>query len=177
MRRRIIPARAGFTRAGMTRGPAGADHPRSRGVYSGRELMHPAAPGSSPLARGLPHDGPARRRSGGIIPARAGFTHRDAGPVGQVPDHPRSRGVYLNQSTTSWTAVGSSPLARGLRHESAAVAGRHRIIPARAGFTRQDDRRRDATRDHPRSRGVYLRTAYRQGVMYWIIPARAGFTA
>ena len=51
---RIIPARAGFTPGRPQSGAAGGDHPRSRGVYpSGTSRCGPA-PGSSPLARGLP---------------------------------------------------------------------------------------------------------------------------
>ena len=50
---RIIPARAGFTRALYQRLPRVEDHPRSRGVYRPwrRPPAHPG--GSSPLARGL----------------------------------------------------------------------------------------------------------------------------
>ena len=70
----IIPARAGFTRAGMTRDPTGADHPRSRGVYQvlcrGRRWWV----GSSPLARGLRYRPRGARPGDRIIPARAGFT-------------------------------------------------------------------------------------------------------
>ena len=71
------------------------------------------------------------------------------------------------------------------------------IIPARAGFTREDPLQRRGQRDHPRSRGVYAsrrRTATRssgssplaRGLLYCgdlaharrgIIPARAGFTS
>ena len=53
------------------------------------------------------------------------------------------------------TAVGSSPLARGL---PACVFVAHvtpRIIPARAGFTLHHHEIISASRDHPRSRGVY----------------------
>ena len=52
-RRRIIPARAGFT--GWARGfhQVVWDHPRSRGVYESGRITVPPASGSSPLARGL----------------------------------------------------------------------------------------------------------------------------
>ena len=90
----IIPARAGFTRAGMTRDPTGADHPRSRGVYQvlcrGRRWWVGSSPlarglpdvnrqlillqGSSPLARGLRYRPRGARPGDRIIPARAGFT-------------------------------------------------------------------------------------------------------
>ena len=75
-RRRIIPARAGFTRLHGARGAVRGDHPRSRGVYLGMEHTLKSLSGSSPLARGLRPPGrpwaPGRR----IIPARAGFTAR-----------------------------------------------------------------------------------------------------
>ena len=72
--RRIIPARAGFTR-----------HHR---------LRRPVGPGSSPLARGLPVRGRTRSPDCGIIPARAGFTHLVRLHGRRGADHPRSRGVY-----------------------------------------------------------------------------------
>ena len=123
-----------------------------------------------------------RRRGAGIIPARAGFTCR--GPPGRPGsgDHPRSRGVYwvikefvktgagiiparagFTRGTCS-TGVrehGSSPLARGLPRAEPRTVNAGRIIPARAGFT---DPRRDRwgwSRDHPRSRGVYMPRAAR----------------
>ena len=92
--------------------------------------------------------------------------------------------------------AGSSPLARGLQ-----VVDRHLhlglgIIPARAGFTPGCPYGRHATRDHPRSRGVYrwlplhgvqlmgssplarglLKVDGSNLLEVGIIPARAGFT-
>ena len=132
----IIPARAGFTIMRLLMRPSIKDHPRSRGVYVRTEIssvLHfadhprsrgvytltcfssPELTGSSPLARGLQII-PARCAGpNGIIPARAGFTHGDTGPVGQVTDHPRSRGVYPVLPAELVHAPGSSPLARGLR--------------------------------------------------------------
>ena len=52
--RRIIPARAGFTRRRSRRPTIAADHPRSRGVYHRRKPVQGQVLGSSPLARGLP---------------------------------------------------------------------------------------------------------------------------
>ena len=73
-RRRIIPARAGFTARWCWRGTATADHPRPRGVYrvacGGRVDLQ----GSSPPARGLRVSVRAAWKVRGIIPARAGFT-------------------------------------------------------------------------------------------------------
>ena len=51
--------------------------------------------GSSPLARGLRAKQYCENKDGGIIPARAGFTHGRAFLSEVLPDHPRSRGVYI----------------------------------------------------------------------------------
>ena len=51
----IIPARAGFTSQSGARADWTPDHPRSRGVYGRIDAARHRLPGSSPLARGLPH--------------------------------------------------------------------------------------------------------------------------
>ena len=71
----------------------------------------------------------------GIIPARAGFTHFQSSFRFMRADHPRSRGVYVMAMMRRVTAMGSSPLARGLREWRGGAGYRYRIIPARAGFT------------------------------------------
>ena len=172
----IIPARAGFT-------PSPAEWPA-------RES------GSSPLAWGLPRHRTDTIRACRIIPARAGFTWRSFRLGLGCWDHPRSRGVYADRARIAALIGGSSPLARGLRPRHRPGDRGRRIIPARAGFTRDWPRGRHRASDHPRSRGVYVfvvRTRSsdrgssplarglrvddaqrppRQG----IIPARAGFT-
>ena len=155
-RRRIIPARAGFTRLAHPGRRRGGDHPRSRGVYSPPPCPTRTIRGSSPLARGLP--GPCRARAvgGGIIPARAGFTHPSSHRSLLIGDHPRSRGVYAEENALSASARGSSPLARGLPQTVIGNALGGRIIPARAGFTLVRVSIIPPPRDHPRSRGVYL---------------------
>ena len=153
-------------------------------------------PGSSPLARGLRSTPEQQGSWGGIIPARAGFTHRTWGPRPSSRDHPRSRGVYACLIPSIAVDAGSSPLARGLR---LTFPGRLRpsgIIPARAGFTANAAGTSSPRRDHPRSRGVYtssfasfsamcgssplarglLKTGHGGGAAGGIIPARAGFT-
>ena len=70
--------------------------------------------GSSPLARGLPACPHHHVDSGGIIPARAGFTVVLMVAMGSAPDHPRSRGVYGVGVGEEQRECGSSPLARGL---------------------------------------------------------------
>ena len=194
--RRIIPARAGFTRPMSSSMSPTGDHPRSRGVYSDFFPAMSVPCGSSPLARGLPVDTTFTRPSQRIIPARAGFT--DPFHLLEVPrrDHPRSRGVYRASICASYSARGSSPLARGLLFRGLVKGGDLRIIPARAGFTRMLPVPRPLGEDHPRSRGVYFRSKMRppltrgssplaRGLLGYfagvggaprIIPARAGFT-
>ena len=75
-RRRIIPARAGFTVFDVVPVLDVEDHPRSRGVYQTLSASAADARGSSPLARGLRAAGEDDRAETRIIPARAGFTGR-----------------------------------------------------------------------------------------------------
>ena len=195
-RRRIIPARAGFTWRRRGRRRRWRDHPRSRGVYGRSSIFRTAATGSSPLARGLHLP---RERAGpldGIIPARAGFTFTILGDGIFDRDHPRSRGVYLSLRGLVGARMGSSPLARGLLARGLGEDREGGIIPARAGFTLSRARACAWVRDHPRSRGVYYwcMTALQvpsgssplaRGLLNAglhviergrIIPARAGFT-
>ena len=134
--RRIIPARAGFTRSQPSQEPRPRDHPRSRGVYAKDHLSDVGDAGSSPLARGLPRVKIDSHPVGRIIPARAGFTLPPLRRSGRFRDHPRSRGVYWIVPAPQWRCVGSSPLARGLRWSPGRSRVEDRIIPARAGFTR-----------------------------------------
>ena len=91
---------------------------------------------------------------------------------------------------------GSSPLARGLLVVAEISVTNIGIIPARAGFTQCPERAHQRRGDHPRSRGVYLRSGlkvvtgtgssplarglpadYNERISKLrIIPARAGFT-
>ena len=194
--RRIIPARAGFTRRALSAWLSRRDHPRSRGVYC-RPLHSRSAPaGSSPLARGLLVGVVQADHGIRIIPARAGFTSGSPLALSPGPDHPRSRGVYSTTASAMALRPGSSPLARGLPSPRGSRAEVLRIIPARAGFTPPTPPTNSRTPDHPRSRGVYI--AALVAALAWfgssplarglhrpdngaapqrrIIPARAGFT-
>ena len=111
----IIPARAGFTRHHQPEEVRVQDHPRSRGVYSDPDTARGQAEGSSPLARGLLNSWTCRAGLDRIIPARAGFTSHRRTPARTPWDHPRSRGVYVNNVERRVELDGSSPLARGLR--------------------------------------------------------------
>ena len=113
---RIIPARAGFTRSRSTELYSAPDHPRSRGVYPRTRGRRSLPAGSSPLARGLHEDGYRAITAPRIIPARAGFTRRRRRGGAGRRDHPRSRGVYKAGPPYAGRALGSSPLARGLRY-------------------------------------------------------------
>ena len=135
MRRRIIPARAGFTGGGKRALHVRTDHPRSRGVYGCGDTGDVSFVGSSPLARGLHSFAGAEEDRPRIIPARAGFTSWTSPTASASPDHPRSRGVYSPVPSGPETGPGSSPLARGLRAVDDGGAGPTGIIPARAGFT------------------------------------------
>ena len=99
--RRIIPARAGFTRRHPGCPELLRDHPRSRGVYSQENRATTFFYGSSPLARGLLASVSQRFYDLGIIPARAGFTWAISSKNVKRPDHPRSRGVYTCGSLES----------------------------------------------------------------------------
>ena len=155
-----------------------------------------AAPGSSPLARGLPDTRQAQGQTHRIIPARAGFTGLIALNRANFKDHPRSRGVYYGGDDEVDCGEGSSPLARGLRTGDQYFRGTAGIIPARAGFTAVSIMNPYFIRDHPRSRGVYAPATLRSWGYFGssplarglpglrvaairvagIIPARAGFT-
>ena len=132
------------------------DHPRSRGVYIPRYASLPQAEGSSPLARGLLVPGGSPVASGGIIPARAGFTPGLGISFSAASDHPRSRGVYPPPALGGGALGGSSPLARGLPGDAQDGGHARRIIPARAGFTPRLRGVKGGLGDHPRSRGVYV---------------------
>ena len=110
---RIIPARAGPTSVLTIWSACRADHPRSCGANVTLPPHHHATSGSSPLVRGQRHLLASERRSGRIIPARAGPTERSAAIAFDVADHPRSCGAnFLSLSARSGPA-GSSPLVRG----------------------------------------------------------------
>ena len=152
--------------------------------------------GSSPLARGLLRIRIKEPIVIRIIPARAGFTILGVTSPPLTWDHPRSRGVYVSAQSRRAHDEGSSPLARGLPSCTGGAITHAWIIPARAGFTSSPATRTRRSKDHPRSRGVYLDMgsdyvtrdgssplarglplrAAAVGDYEGIIPARAGFT-
>ena len=151
----IIPALAGNTCSATGIDNNRPDHPRSRGEYGGQGHRCLPKIGSSPLSRGIPHEGHCSPPNLGIIPALAGNTLAVWAVSRVIRDHPRSRGEYGRKSDDEEYNPGSSPLSRGilctLRHRQ--VDGG--IIPALAGNTRGRSGCPGSTRDHPRSRGEY----------------------
>ena len=152
--RRLIPARAGRTRAARHRPHGPGAHPRSRGADTAPPVERRTTEGSSPLARG----GPEGKASGAfgkrLIPARAGRTPSATRTLQLRRAHPRSRGADAAQAVSDTLLGGSSPLARGGRGESDSHESAPRLIPARARRTPScptSSARRGA---HPRSRGA-----------------------
>ena len=135
VRRRLIPAHAGKTRALNSRGRRGAAHPRSRGENPLPSLVGGLLVGSSPLTRGKPISNNSRFFITGLIPAHAGKTY-PVMPIAQSrPAHPRSRGENRSLLALLMRPSGSSPLTRGKPRPPRALAHARGLIPAHAGKT------------------------------------------
>ena len=112
--------------------------------------------GSSPLARGTQNNRLSILLISGLIPARAGNTLLKKTPRGPPGAHPRSRGEH-RPAISIWIPFrGSSPLARGTRKTAFKELSLIGLIPARAGNTRELQRRCAGARAHPRSRGEHI---------------------
>ena len=130
-------------------------HPRSRGEHDAQSHGDIIESGSSPLARGTHQLSTATARQSGLIPARAGNTHRGSPGYLSCWAHPRSRGEHLKIWSGPPVVRGSSPLARGthvLVHEG---RGRVGLIPARAGNMEEPPPTPPVKWAHPRSRGEH----------------------
>ena len=135
---RIIPAHAGFTDADTVLVPVNWDHPRTRGVYLLTPIRGIHLVGSSPHTRGLHDPNRDYMEKARIIPAHAGFTPIYASLVTLSQDHPRTRGVYLLRARPTAQRRGSSPHTRGLHWCRRATFWWAGIIPAHAGFTKEN---------------------------------------
>ena len=131
-----------------------------------------------------------------IIPARAGQTWPCMPGRTSRPDHPRACGANLSAQYPDVLVFGSSPRVRGKRPRIQDHRTHQRIIPARAGQTKEYERCAESYTDHPRACGanqsVRPRFAFAVGssprvrgkqstsaqrmVPRRIIPARAGQT-
>ena len=157
-RERLIPARAGNTRARWRVLGRVSAHPRSRGEHALLRCVPWWCFGSSPLARGTLISFLAPIVAFRLIPARAGNTGSHTGGIVICPAHPRSRGEHMGNHSFLARGCGSSPLARGthsfvLRRYCCA-----RLIPARAGNTRSARHASKNFSAHPRSRGEHTTT-------------------
>ena len=159
------------------------DHPRMRGEHHAQGTESANDWGSSPHARGAPGRRLNYLPAGGIIPACAGSTpttwawetrSRDhprmrgehsypLSPTALALDHPRMRGEHASISLSTSGCAGSSPHARGALCPSRLRWDGLGIIPACAGSTRDQQRRRAAPRDHPRMRGEHRAHGKRRG--------------
>ena len=153
---RLIPARAGNTKEYKQGVTVDSAHPRSRGEHTHRDISGAPRSGSSPLARGTPQPGRSRIFPIRLIPARAGNTQATAATAFRLPAHPRSRGEHNSSATTRQARTGSSPLARGTLLRQLVSQFRIRLIPARAGNTRNLSSLFFSASAHPRSRGEHL---------------------
>ena len=135
------------------RTPRSSAHPRSRGEHSKVTSAVAVRVGSSPLARGTLNRIAGITPAARLIPARAGTTTRSYRFSGLQRAHPRSRGDHRVREVSVCAGRGSSPLARGPLTFLSNHPGTIRLIPARAGTTRQSCTAQIADGAHPRSRG------------------------
>ena len=152
-RLRLIPAHAGKTRCLLRRLSRARAHPRSRGENDRDDINGATASGSSPLTRGKQALLVGQQDVAGLIPAHAGKTALVFYPRRCGPAHPRSRGENPKTRSDSFLDPGSSPLTRGKPDLHQVIAAKRRLIPAHAGKTFPQGRRRPRVAAHPRSRG------------------------
>ena len=111
--RRLIPARAGKTRARTRPTGASSAHPRACGENKSRAWEGWGTAGSSPRVRGKRGRAVLDEPVPGLIPARAGKT-RDGGPrSARRAAHPRACGENFKLIGTYLGDLGSSPRVRG----------------------------------------------------------------
>ena len=164
---RIISARAEYTLLCCSIRCERGDHLRSRGVYIQEKLNGLTHLGSSPLARSIRSIDDNLHITKRIISARAEYTLSFVLHLLRLGDHLRSRGVCPSLKLNISAAIGSSPLARSIRKQSAEAQKGLGIISARAEYTNYIEAIATLYEDHLRSRGVYcvrvLRRLCRKG--------------
>ena len=151
---RIIPARAGQTRARPVCTRSRTDHPRACGANTVSAFDYPREDGSSPRVRGKLARSAQVGHGVRIIPARAGQTVRPVCAMPSSPDHPRACGANGHARDHPQRDLGSSPRVRGKRTHATHQRVPARIIPARAGQTARLRPKRSARPDHPRACGA-----------------------
>ena len=155
----IIPAYAGSTRSNPFIARPQSDHPRVCGEHSVSQPCKWRCTGSSPRMRGARGSGRHKRRRCGIIPAYAGSTLSYQCPCFSMQDHPRVCGEHDAPRDFLVHLEGSSPRMRGARRRGSSPATGHRIIPAYAGSTCNNQHRTYRSWDHPRVCGEHTVSA------------------
>ena len=131
------------------------DHPRVCGEHHGTTAAKSRAGGSSPRMRGALDALPDRGLCWWIIPAYAGSTCPGWPRAWLRTDHPRVCGEHVIAGTGSVSGAGSSPRMRGAHRFHYPMRRVHRIIPAYAGSTGDDEYPEDLVEDHPRVCGEH----------------------
>ena len=151
----IIPADAGSTRLSPMPHHELQDHPRGCGEHV--TVLPRSAPsmGSSPRMRGTPGYEEPEQGCGRIIPADAGNTRRLRNPKGLRWDHPRGCGEHTFSASNCAGVRGSSPRMRGTPVYDGVHFVVHGIIPADAGNTNRQGKKRGRSQDHPRGCGEH----------------------
>ena len=149
-------------------------HPRERGEHEEPEARAEDPVGSSPRARGtLGMVGPSVRRDR-FIPASAGNTRLAFAGGVFASVHPRERGEHFEYLPTEIPAAGSSPRARGTHILTPVHRAAIRFIPASAGNTRGQMRRKMMITVHPRERGEHTPFSLDQAVQGGSSPRARG---
>ena len=150
---RLIPARAGKTVERVHACFERWAHPRACGEnVRERDESRPVA-GSSPRVRGKHQRSVRGHQRPGLIPARAGKTQARARTACTSSAHPRACGENMVRVARYADNLGSSPRVRGKRGPWAHVGVRGRLIPARAGKTKQSKTHYVGAWAHPRACG------------------------
>ena len=110
---RLIPARAGTTRARPPRRHGGPAHPRAGGDHASEARDTGTPSGSSPRGRGPLCAHICGADADRLIPARAGTTTPTRCAARSSPAHPRAGGDHVWRARLSRRGCGSSPRGRG----------------------------------------------------------------
>ena len=111
----ITPAYAGNTFYTVIQIVFTWDHPRLRGEYRLVVILPLATGGSPPPTRGIQLNALIPYRHHRITPAYAGNTFQIFLLMKKFWDHPRLRGEYGNDMTSTGMDGGSPPPTRGIR--------------------------------------------------------------
>ena len=132
---RFIPAGAGNTGSSRHRSNTASVYPRWRGEHEPSRMIPLCGSGLSPLARGTLNCATVENEPARFIPAGAGNTASSRISSPPISVYPRWRGEHRQAKAAMKAEIGLSPLVRGTRIITPALAGFLRFIPAGAGNT------------------------------------------